>query len=134
MRTEKILTLTFSLVALVLEILPYGAVCNFANPEGEPWRQVYSYFSLTPFGYANSGPFITGILTVVIAFFALASLLFKGRISPKALSCICGCAVATSLFPLLLGVSFYSVTGGFITACLVGALVCSSLAAKEIRI
>ena len=46
---KKLITLCTALIALVLEILPYGAVCNFANPEGEPLRRTYSYFDLTPF-------------------------------------------------------------------------------------
>ena len=40
-------------ITIVLEILPYGAVCNFANPEGEVLRETFSNFDLTPFGYAN---------------------------------------------------------------------------------
>ena len=51
--------------ALVLELLPWGAVCNFANPNGAPWRRTFSYFSLIPFGYANVGPFLTGVLTEI---------------------------------------------------------------------
>ena len=31
---KRWLYLILPLVTLVLEILPYGAVCNFANPEG----------------------------------------------------------------------------------------------------
>lgn len=47
---KRFLYLIFPAVALILEILPFGAVCNFANPDGEPWRETFSYFSLTPFG------------------------------------------------------------------------------------
>ena len=43
---KKMITLALLLSALVLEILPYGAVLNFANPEGESWRKTYSYFRL----------------------------------------------------------------------------------------
>ena len=60
---NKFIMLFTTFVALILEILPYGAVCNFANPDGEPWRYTYSYFDLTPFGYANFAPFIVALLT-----------------------------------------------------------------------
>lgn len=78
MKMKKLLLVSFPIIAFVLELLPYGVVLNFANPEGEPWRRTYSYFSLTPFGYANFGPFITAILTC--ALLALAVIyLFKPR-------------------------------------------------------
>ena len=60
MKIKKSLFVVLPLVALILELLPNGVVLNFANPDGEPWRRTYSYFSLTPFGYANFGPFKIG--------------------------------------------------------------------------
>ena len=54
---KRLLYLILPLVTVILELLPYGAVCNFMNPEGDPWRETFSYFSLTPFGYANFAPF-----------------------------------------------------------------------------
>ncbi|MBQ8558938.1 MAG: hypothetical protein IJ439_03015 [Tyzzerella sp.] len=63
MKIKKFLLAGLSLSAFILELLPVGVVLNFANPEGEPWRRTYSYFSLTPVGYANFGPFITAVLT-----------------------------------------------------------------------
>ena len=61
MKIKKSLFVVLPLATLILELLPNGVVLNFANPEGEPWRRTYSYFSLTPFGYANVGPFITDL-------------------------------------------------------------------------
>ena len=63
--------------ALVLEILPYGAVCNFANPEGDAFRRTYSYFDPTPFGYANFSPFIVALLTCALLILTAISLLTK---------------------------------------------------------
>jgi len=45
---KRVLYLIVSLIALILEILPYGAICNFANPEGEPWRKMFSYSARQP--------------------------------------------------------------------------------------
>ena len=54
-------------VALILEILPYGAVLVFAPGPGEQLYRTFSYFSLTPLGYANVFPMATGVLTVAAA-------------------------------------------------------------------
>ena len=78
MKIKKSLFLILPLVALILELLPYGVVLNFANPDGEPWRRTYSYFSMMPFGYANFGPLITAILTCVLLVLVVIYL-FKPR-------------------------------------------------------
>ena len=48
-------------LTLVLEALPYGAVLQFARPAAAPLRELYSYFDLTPFGYANFAPLFTAL-------------------------------------------------------------------------
>ena len=104
---------------MILEILPYGAVCNFANPEGEPWRATYSYFNLLPFGYANFGPFITAVLTCVMIVFAV---LFSLKPMPKVLpvwKVIAVVTSVTSLAPIMYGLHFYSAVGGAISLLLV---------------
>lgn len=78
-KVTRILLVIFPLAALILELLPNGVVLNFANPEGEPWRHTYSYFSLTPFGYANFGPFLTAILTCVLLALELSACLSRAR-------------------------------------------------------
>lgn len=60
MKKLKFLHLAVIIGIIVLEILPFGAVCNFAKaPEagGGVYRKTFSYFDLTPFGYANFGRF-----------------------------------------------------------------------------
>lgn len=119
---KRALFLIPSVVALLLEILPYGAVCNFMNIEGEPWRITFSYFSLTPYGYANFGPLLTAILTcVLILLLGVYTLkeFAKLRSFARFISCV---AIATSLLPLLLGISFFSLVGAFISLCLVAEL------------
>lgn len=116
MKTKKIVPMVILVFVLILEILPYGAVLNFANPE--PWRKTFSYFSMTPFGYANFGPFITAILTCVMIVILLVCLL---KPMPKLLSAckvISIIAVVTSFTPLIFGISTYSVIGGIISALL----------------
>lgn len=119
MKKKKFLYLILPVISLILEILPYGAVLNFANPEGEPWRETYSYFSLTPFGYANFAPFITAIITCII-FVLLVVYVFteKHRLAvlAKTLSYICA---VCSLAPLIFGIQNFSVVGAFITVSLI---------------
>ena len=114
---KKLIMLCTTLIALVLEILPYGAVCNFANPEGEPWRRTYSYFDLTPFGYANFAPFIVALLTCVLIILIVVSLVSKKEMKAPILA-VSAIATVLSLAPLLYGIRFFSVVGAFITVAL----------------
>ena len=127
---KRLLYLIFPIVTLILEILPYGAVCNFANPEGDPWRKTFSYFDLTPFGYANFAPFLTAITTCVMLVLLLLYL-FTGKTkiitSTKVLLCI---GVALSLCPLLFGTNFFSFDGALITISLIAELVLLFVAIK----
>ena len=120
MKMKKLLLVSFPIIAFVLELLPYGVVLNFANPEGEPWRRTYSYFSLTPFGYANFGPFITAILTCALIELAVIYL-FKPRMGLKrAILIVSGFATVASLMPLMFGFDYITVIGVIITLLLAG--------------
>ena len=114
---KKLIILCTMLIALVLEILPYGAVCNFANPEGEPWRRTYSYFDLTPFGYANFAPFIVALLTCVLIILIVVSLVSKKEMKAPILA-VSAIATVLSLAPLLYGIRFFSVVGALISVTL----------------
>ena len=114
---KKLIMLCTTLIALVLEILPYGAICNFANSEGEAWRRTYSYFDLTPFGYANFAPFIVALLTCVLVILIVVSLVSKKEMKAPILA-VSAIATVLSLAPLLYGIRFFSVVGAFITVAL----------------
>jgi hypothetical protein len=112
---KRLLFLILPVITLILEILPYGAVCNFANPEGKSWRKTYSYFDLTPFGYANFAPFVTAIITcaviTVLLFYVFTNK--KQTISvARVLLCV---GTVISLCPMLYGIDFFSVVGALIT-------------------
>lgn len=117
---KKGIALSATTLAFVLELLPYGAVCNFANPEGEPWRRTYSYFGLTPFGYANFAPFLTALLTCALLVLLIVSIVTKKQMRAPMLS-VSVIATLLSLAPLLLGVSFFSFVGAMISLALLGA-------------
>ena len=123
---KKIITLALLLSALVFEILPYGAVCNFANPEGEPFRKTYSYFSMIPYGYGDFGPLITAILTCILLVIIVLSILLKKDWS-KSISIISAIATLTSLAPLMFGFSNFSIVGAMISACILATFVTSRI-------
>ncbi|MBQ7349678.1 MAG: hypothetical protein IJW56_02190 [Bacteroides sp.] len=130
MKIKKSLFVVLPLVALVLELLPNGVVLNFANPEGEPWRRTYSYFSLTPYGYANFGPFITAILTCVLLVL-VAIYLFKPRKGLNtAILNVSGFATVASLMPLMFGFDYITMIGVITTVLLAGTFGCGFIKAK----
>ena len=118
MKKQKIILLASVIISIILEVLPYGAVCNFATPE-KTIRQTFSYFSLTPFGYANFGPFITACLTCILLLLSVLFFTkFSGKIK-KIAPVISGISVATSFMPLFFGFNYYSVVGGIISAMMI---------------
>lgn len=63
---KRLPLLLLPVLALILEALPYGAVLQFGRPAAAPLRELYSYFDLTPFGYANFAPLFTALGTCVL--------------------------------------------------------------------
>ena len=114
---KKFLTLLLVISTLVLEILPYGAVCNFANPDGKPRRKTFSYFDLTPFGYANFAPLIVAMFTCVLLILTVATIVVKKQLKAPLFS-ISAIAALLSLAPLLLGVGYFSFVGAMISVLL----------------
>ena len=120
MKFRGILLTALPAAAVVLEALPYGAVLNFSVQAEDGsfglMRQTYSYFSLTPFGYANFGPLVTALLSCLLLLAGIVYLLCgRGMRAIKIISII---AVSTSLSPLLFGISYFSLLGGIISVLL----------------
>ena len=128
---KRLQYLILPIVTLILEILPYGAVCNFANPEGEPWRETFSYFDLTPFGYANFAPLITAVLTCVMTVLVIVYCVGgKKDWLVRAKGVLFAC-VLLSLGPLVFGIRYFSVVGALITASLIAELLLLRKASKK---
>ena len=122
-RKQAVIVFAVLVVILVLEILPYGAVLHFGNPEGEPFRETFSYFDLTPYGYANFGPLITAMLTCVLLVMSVIGLFVdNGRIK-STIKIVSFIALVASLAPLL--VNCYSVIGGTISVLMLAVLIIS---------
>ena len=122
-RKQSIILVAVLIAILVLEVLPYGAVLHFANPEGEPFRETFSYFDLTPYGYANFGPFITALLTCSLLVMSVIDLFLSNRRLKNALRIVAFVALIVSLGPLL--VNCYSIIGGAISILLLVVLIIS---------
>ena len=120
---KRLLYIILPIITLVLEILPYGAVCNFANPEGEPFRRTYSYFSLVPFGYANFAPLLTAIISCIILALMLVYFLTGKYRMIKVAKTLLFIGAVLSLCPLLFGIDYFSAIGALITVSLIGELV-----------
>ena len=74
MKKSFLILLAVACLTVIFEILPFGVKMHFGNPDGDPFIETYSYFSLTPYGYAVFSQFPTSILTIAI--FALAAIGF----------------------------------------------------------
>ena len=132
---KRFLYLILPIITLILEILPYGAVLNFARPATDGsighFRELCSYFDLMPFGYANFAPFITAIISCLV-FLLVAIYCVKGniRVAAKARNILYVAAVM-SFGPLVLGVRYFSVVGGFITLTLIVELLLLHRAVRQ---
>ncbi len=118
MRNKKHISLLITAAIIVLEILPYGAVLNFGRPpeEGEAIRRTFSYFDLTPFGYANFAPFLTAIISCVMAVFVIVSIFNDSEIIASAIKVLAVAGFVISIMPLTLGMRYYTITAAIITA------------------
>lgn len=128
---KRWLYLIFPFMTLILELLPYGAVLNFSNPEGEPWRKTFSYFSLVPFGYANFAPFFTAVITcIILVLLVIFCITGKSRFALIARNILWVCIVF-SLGQLVFGIRYLSVVGMLITLSLGAELLLFYLTTKK---
>lgn len=133
MKKYRFLTLIFPVIAIILEILPFGAVLNFANPEGEPYRRLFSYFSLTPFGNANFAPFLCALLTCALVVLCIIYTVSGKDAMLKWITILSVCSVVVSLCPLLLGIRYFSLVGAFISLVLLAQTILCFVMFKKLH-
>ena len=119
---KRFLYLVLPIITLILEVLPYGAVCIFASSPTDRIRETFSYFDLTPFGYANFAPFLTALITCLIFILLLIYWLKGNAVFAIKAKNILYVAAVMSLGPLVFGLSYFSVVGALITTCLIAEL------------
>ena len=122
MKKKTIVAFLTAWIAFGFELLPWGAVLQFGQPDGDPIRKTYSYFSLTPYGYANFFPFLTAILTCLLLANFVLFFIFKKEKNLR--SCFYLSLVGTvfSLLPLMYGIANFSVGGLGISLALVASV------------
>ena len=124
---KRLIYLILPIITLILEILPYGAVCNFLRPSVDGssvanFRELYSYFHLTPFGYANFAPLITAVMScLVLLLLVIYWINGNIRVAVK-VNKLLYIVVVVSLCPLLLGIKYFSFVAGLITLSLAAEL------------
>lgn len=116
-RIIRLLLPALTVLLLVLELLPYGVVLRFAQPEGDAILQTYSYFDLTPWGYATFTPLLTALLSVALLVMTLIALFRRNahKLNSSIIAVSLPAAVL-SLMPVLTGT--FTAVAAAVTACL----------------
>lgn len=107
-------------LAMILELLPFGAVMVMAPSPTERIVRTFSFFDLTVFGNANFFPLLAGLLTVFSLLAGTISALRPVRsLRLRNAVFLCTAAAAVlSLAPLLFGMEYLSVVGALVCVCL----------------
>ena len=119
MKIKKIITAVLPVLMLIAEILPVGAVLVFKVPTEtgtETLRMTYSYFDLTPMGYANVGPLFCAVFSVFLILSVVLLLIFPSKKTRLAAQCFCIMTFVFSVLPIMFGAEYLSVAGAVITA------------------
>ncbi len=132
MKIKKIFLTAIPGTAIALELLPFGAELHFLNPDGDLWCRTYSYFSLTPYGYGNIGPFLTAILSCVLVVSAGIFLWKSAKKLSMAIAILSGVAFFTSLLPILYGISYLTVIGLVISVLLLAEMILAVRIAQKL--
>ena len=103
---KKLIPLILPLLALVLELLPTGTVMYFGNPDGDPFRQTFSYFDPIHWGYADFAPNLTALLTCALVALAIISATRGTKSLSRATVTIASLAALLSLLVLWVGFTF----------------------------
>ena len=73
----------------------------FGNPDGDPFRQTFSYFDPIHWGYADFAPNLTALLTCVLAVLATVNAVKSTRRLTKTMAIVAILAAVLSL-PVLI--------------------------------
>lgn len=118
---KKILIPVSALLALVLELIPYGVRMRWMAPEPEEMRITWhAYFSMMPFGYGDIFPLCTSVLTVLLILSILLYLwINEGAGLVKVLSLLASAASVTALGMQVFLLGYISPIGIAVAALLV---------------
>lgn len=135
MKKHRFIYALISFAAIILELLPYGAVLNFAHQteDGtiEVIRETYSYFSLIPFGYANFGCLITAVLSCVLFVTGILYIIKANSRLLKVIKVLSFISALISLTPLLFSLQYGSFVGILISLTLISEFIISMFSLKD---
>lgn len=119
-RKRPFVLLAITVMILILEIIPYGAILEFAHMSPELtlgyYEEHFSYFDPIVYGYGDFGPLITAVLTCMLAVITVIAVFFENRTVRIALRVVSVLTLLCSLTPMLTGC--YSPVGMAISALL----------------
>ena len=128
---KRFLYLLLPIITLILEILPYGAVCVFASSPTDVVINTYSYFSMVPFGYANFSPLLTAFLTCTVLVLLTVYFIKGNRVILSVTNYFLIFAAVISLGSLIYGIEFYSLVASLITFSLIAEFVILQISIKK---
>ena len=106
-RKRPFVLLTITMLILILELLPYGAVLEFAHMSPELtlgyYEEHFSYFDPIVYGYGVFGPLLTAVLTCLLAVVTVISVFLENRAVRMALRVVSVLTLLCSLTPMLTG-------------------------------
>lgn len=106
-RKRLFFLLAITILTLILELLPYGAVLEFAHMSPDLtlsyYEQHFSYFDPMVYGHGHFGPLLTVVLTCILAVFAVLAVFLEGRTIWIALRVVSVLTLLCSLTPMLTG-------------------------------
>ena len=133
-KRKLILTFTFA-VAVALELLPFGVMCNFSDGEQTVLRR-FSYFSMVPYAYGCMLPLVAAILSVAALVLSVVYLTPKiaGRRAvavPWIIVAVAAVASVASMLHILLRWEWRTLPGALIAAVLVAGTALAVFAARK---
>ena len=133
-KRKLILTFTFA-VAVVLELLPFGVMCNFSDGEQTVLRR-FSYFSMVPYAYGCMLPLVAAILSVAALVLSVVYLTPKiaGRRAvavPWIIVAVAAAASLASMLHILLRWEWRTLPGALIAAVLVAGTALAVFASRK---
>lgn len=134
-KRKLILTFTFA-VAVVLELLPFGVMCNFSDGEQTVLRR-FSYFSMVPYAYGCMLPLVAAILSVAALVLSIIVYLMPKSAGRRAVAvpwiivAVAAVASVASMLHMLLRWEWRTLPGALIVAVLVAGTALAVFASRK---
>ncbi len=122
---KRIINIVLSVIVIFVELLPNGVVLIFATSPTERVREVYSYFSLIPFGYGNIFPIITAILSIIILIISIIYFIYENNYIIKIIFFTLIVSFIISILTIVQGINYLTFNGIVILILLFIQIMCN---------